>query len=161
MMSVGIPMIAAGQDFMFSKYGATNTYNRGDLNALNYRLLKKHFVTHRYFQELIKLRLSPQGRVLCLPETPRKTYFRFFSSPTSSACALVYNADGQLDEKSLIFAINPHPFEFTIEFGDFNIESCKVMADEEKFFTPHKKFYDKFVDGTLTLPPLSCRIYLP
>jgi hypothetical protein len=37
--SIGIPMLAAGQDFLRSKHGVNNTYLRGDLNALDYRRL--------------------------------------------------------------------------------------------------------------------------
>jgi 1,4-alpha-glucan branching enzyme len=37
--SIGIPMLSAGQDFLRSKEGVTNTYQRGDLNALDYRRL--------------------------------------------------------------------------------------------------------------------------
>ena len=35
--SLGVPMLAQGQDFLRSKHGTENTYQRGDINALDYR----------------------------------------------------------------------------------------------------------------------------
>ncbi|MDR1413429.1 MAG: hypothetical protein LBI56_00615 [Puniceicoccales bacterium] len=159
MMSIGIPMIAAGQDFLASKHGVSNTYNRGDLNALNYELLKTNRSTHEYFKKLIKFRLSKTGEILRPKETPRKSYFQIFPSATSSACALVYNADCSLPQKKIVFAVNPHPQGTDIDFRDFDISQSKVLANEDKFFTFSKRFYDNFHNGKLTLPPLSCRIY--
>ena len=34
--SLGVPMLAQGQDFLRSKRGIENTYQRGDINALDY-----------------------------------------------------------------------------------------------------------------------------
>jgi pullulanase/glycogen debranching enzyme len=159
MMSVGIPMITAGQDFLASKQGVSNTYNRGDLNALDYKLLEKNSRTHEYFKELIKFRLSKAGEILRPGETPNKSYFQFFSSSTNSACALVYNADCSFSGNKLIFAVNPHSEESAINFRNFNPHPCNILANEDKFFTFPRKFYDKFDGGKLLLPPLSCRIY--
>ena len=33
--SLGVPMLAQGQDFLRSKRGIENTYQRGDINALD------------------------------------------------------------------------------------------------------------------------------
>jgi pullulanase/glycogen debranching enzyme len=54
MMSVGIPMITAGQDFLFSKYGVSNTYNQGDLNAIGHGLLETNHNIDNYFKNFIK-----------------------------------------------------------------------------------------------------------
>ncbi|MDR2603344.1 MAG: hypothetical protein LBC11_02165 [Puniceicoccales bacterium] len=159
MMSVGIPMVTAGQDFLFSKHGMSNTYNRGDLNALDYKLLDVRHSTHDYFKNLIKLRLSKRGAILRLSRVPNKTYFRFLPSTTNSACALVYNADNTFGNGQLIFAINPHPSETTIDFKGINLQQCTTLADEEQFFNDDRIIFDKTVDNRLTLPPLSCRIY--
>ncbi|MDR1595869.1 MAG: hypothetical protein LBR91_03000 [Puniceicoccales bacterium] len=159
MLSIGIPMIAEGQDFMASKHGVNNTYNRGDLNALDYGLIEKNRTTHEYFKQLIKFRLSECGDVLRLENVPSKTYFRFFPSQTTSACALMYNADGTFNRKKLLFAINPHFSEEAINFMDIDLVHCEMFADEDSFFPSPKKFCDKFSNNTLIMPPLSCRIY--
>jgi pullulanase/glycogen debranching enzyme len=159
LMSIGIPMLASGQDFLFSKHGMNNTYNRGDLNFLDYRLLKTNADVHKYFRKFIEFRLSERGKVLRLAAVPQKTYFRFFPSATNSACAMAYNANGELKVDMLIFAINPHSAETTIDFMNLNLNDCKILADENKFFTFQKKFYDKFIGNKLFLPPMSCRLY--
>ncbi|MDR1528180.1 MAG: hypothetical protein LBS22_01160 [Puniceicoccales bacterium] len=159
MMSIGIPMITAGQDFLFSKHGVSNTYNRGDLNALDYGLLDVHRNTHNYFKNLVKLRLSKRGTILRLSQVPNKTYFRFLPSTANSACALVYNADNTFGNGQLIFAINPHFSESTIDFKEVNLQQCTTLADEEQFFHDDRIIFDKIVDNRLILPPLSCRIY--
>ncbi|MDR1433318.1 MAG: hypothetical protein LBI61_03210 [Puniceicoccales bacterium] len=159
MMSIGVPMLTAGQDFLASKRGVSNTYNRGDLNALDYDLLRKHRTTHEYFRRLIAFRLSKSGEVLRLENVPDRTYFRFFSSQANSACALMYNANGALGRNKFIFAVNPHLDEATVNFRNFDLRRCRVLANGDKFFTFSRKFYDRFANGTLVLPPLSCRIY--
>ena len=159
MMSIGIPMIAQGQDFLFSKFGTRNTYDRPDLNALDYSLLKKNLKTHNFFKKLIKFRLSKKAEVLRLSETPKKTFFRFFSSQNCSACALVYNADNTFNNSKLIFAINPHTDSAFIDFKDFPIKRSRVIADEENFFMFSKKFYDDMDNTKLLMPPMSCRIF--
>ena len=55
-MSLGVPMIAEGQDFLRSKHGVNNTYQRGDLNALDYRRLYRYLGTHVYFADWIAFR---------------------------------------------------------------------------------------------------------
>jgi pullulanase/glycogen debranching enzyme len=157
-MSIGIPMLTEGQDFLSSKHGVGNTYMRGDLNAMDYRLLRVNRSTHEYFKKFIKFRMSKYGKILRLSNTPNKTYFRFFRASASSACALLYNADKTF-KKKLIFAINPHSIEATINFEDFDLRRCRVLANEEKFFTFSKRFRDKFIGGELVLPPMSCRLY--
>jgi pullulanase/glycogen debranching enzyme len=158
-MSIGIPMVTAGQDFLFSKHGVSNTYNRGDLNALDYRLLDVHRSTHDYFKNLVKFRLSKRGIILRLSQVPNKTYFHFFPSATNSACALAYNADGTFGNDQLIFAINPHFSGAAIDFKEMNLKQCTTLADEERFFHDDRIIFDKIVDNRLILPPLSCRIY--
>ena len=36
LLSPGVPMISAGQDFLRSKKGIRNTYQHGEINALDY-----------------------------------------------------------------------------------------------------------------------------
>lgn len=38
----GVPMISEGTELMYSKHGHDNTYNRPDLNQINWRLATKH-----------------------------------------------------------------------------------------------------------------------
>ncbi|HSY54154.1 MAG TPA: alpha-amylase family glycosyl hydrolase, partial [Opitutaceae bacterium] len=91
--SVGIPMISAGQDFLRSKHGVNNTYQQGDLNALDYRRLYRFPSTHAYFADWIAFRRSEHGRLLRLFSRPGETFFQFFFAADSTAAAVLYNAD--------------------------------------------------------------------
>ena len=62
--ALGVPMIAEGQDFMRSKLGISNTYQLGDLNALDYDRRLIYSGTHAYFRDWIRFRLSESGRAL-------------------------------------------------------------------------------------------------
>ncbi|HEY5229011.1 MAG TPA: alpha-amylase family glycosyl hydrolase, partial [Opitutaceae bacterium] len=63
-MSIGIPMLAAGQDFLRSKGGMGNTYQRGDINALDYKRMYRNLATHAYFADWIAFRRGTKGRLL-------------------------------------------------------------------------------------------------
>jgi pullulanase/glycogen debranching enzyme len=76
-MSLGIPMIAAGQDFLRSKHGVTNTYLRGDLNALDYRRLYRYLGTHGYFADWIAFRRGESGRLLRQWSRPGRAFSNF------------------------------------------------------------------------------------
>ena len=92
-MSLGIPMIAAGQDFLRSKHGVNNTYLRGDLNALDYRRLYRYLGTHAYFADWIAFRRGESGRLLRQWARPSEGFFQFVHAKGSPALAVVYNAD--------------------------------------------------------------------
>src|SRR5262249_55527431 len=105
-MSVGIPMLAEGQDFLRSKGGLGNTYLKGDVNALDYRRLYRNLSTHSYFADWIAFRKSGRGRLLRHYSRPTEEYFRFFNSG-GNALAMVANADLSKGQERLLFAINP------------------------------------------------------
>ena len=63
--SLGIPMIAAGQDFLRSKHGINNTYLRGDLNGIDYRRIFRYPGSHAYFASWISFRLSERAVACC------------------------------------------------------------------------------------------------
>ncbi len=121
-MSLGIPMLASGQDFLRSKRGVANTYQRGDLNALDYRRLYRYLGTHAYFADWIAFRRSARGRLLRQFSRPGEGFFKFFPAPNSPApLAALYNADRSQGALRLLFAINP-------TLGDL-ISRCRLPAD--------------------------------
>ena len=61
LFSPGVPMISAGQDFMRHKSGNCNTYQRGDLNALDYENFAKYNELSTEIQKFIRFRLSDEG----------------------------------------------------------------------------------------------------
>lgn len=150
--SIGIPMIAAGQDFLRSKHGVNNTYRRGDLNALDYRRLRRFSGTHRYFAEWIAFRRSPAGRLLRLWSRPSEGFFRAFVAPDRQALALVYNADGSEGSQRLLFAINPTFEDITLPIDPGLCElEWGLVADHERFYG----------EGSAPSAPVGPEVFVP
>lgn len=158
--SVGIPMIAAGQDFLRSKQGVNNTYQRGDLNALDYRQLYRHLGTHTYFAEWIAFRRSDVGKLLRLWARPSEGYFQAFSAPNSTATAVLYNADRSHGPQQLLFAVNPTVNDATISLGAVvpGEVRWRQLADQERFFSGHG--VRQPVEAELFMPALSCGLWI-
>ncbi len=158
--SLGIPMIAAGQDFLRSKQGVTNTYQRGDLNALDYRRLYRFPGTHAYFADWIAFRRGEIGRLLRLWARPGEGYFQVFHAPDSTACAVRYNADGALGPRQLLFAVNPTQHDVSIPLGSLvpTAARWRQLADHERFFSGHGARQP--VESDLFVPALGCGLWL-
>lgn len=159
MASLGIPMIHAGQDFLSSKGGEHNTYQKGEVNALNYRRLFSFPGTHRYFSDWIRLRLSPWGDLIRLFAAPNDGYFSIHFAEDETALAVVYNADGSLGNRRLLFAINPEDREVSIPLGVWGRSPWLQLADQERcqldgIDTPFP------IDGDVFLPPLGCGLWV-
>jgi pullulanase/glycogen debranching enzyme len=138
-MSVGIPMISAGQDFLRSKHGVSNTYQRGDLNALDYRRLRRYPGTHAYFKDWIAFRRGPSGRLLRQYSRPGEGFLKFFhpaGGPSSAPVAALYNADLSEGGVRLLFAVNPTRDDASIPIGDAASGSpaWRQVADQERFY---------------------------
>jgi pullulanase/glycogen debranching enzyme len=161
-MSLGIPMIAEGQDFLRTKKGVNNTYLRGDLNALDYRRLYRFLGTHAYFADWIAFRRSSRGRLLRQHSRPSETFFQFFRAPNSSAIAAVYNADRSQGPLRLLFAINPHGDDATIPLGGDLPASghWRQLADQGHFFPRESHAATLPVESDLFVPALGCGLWL-
>lgn len=158
--SVGIPMLSAGQDFLRSKHGVNNTYLRGDLNALDYRRLRRFAGSHAYFADWIAFRRSEAGRHLRLWSRPADGFFRGFAGPDKVALALVYNADGSAGAGKLLLAINPTPEDTFIaidaELADL---AWRLMADQDRFYLRHEAPPGTAVEPQLFVPAFGCALW--
>lgn len=158
--SVGIPMISAGQDFLRSKQGVNNTYLRGDLNALDYRRLRRFSGTHAYFADWIAFRRSEAGRQLRLWTRPGEGFFQAFVGADKASLALLYNADGSNGRQKILFAVNPLTEDVTIELPE------SVAAADWRMLADHERFYDRrsapqgTVARELFLPALGCGLWV-
>jgi pullulanase len=162
-MSVGIPMLSAGQDFLRSKHGVNNTYQRGDLNALDYRRLYRYLGTHAYFADWIAFRRGDIGRLLRQWARPSETFFQFYHAPDSSALAAVYNADLSQGPLRLLFAINPTLAEVTIPIGAELVGAPGAwdpLADHERFYWSGIHGAVLPVEPDLFVPPLGCGLWV-
>ena len=158
MSSLGIPMIAAGQDFLRSKHGVNNTYQRGDLNALDYERLTHFPETHAYFAGWIAFRLSERGRFFRLWTRPGEDYLRLAFAEHAASFAAVFNADGSEGGGRLLVAINPHEYEVTIPLAGLGSQSWLRLADAERF-VPGGLGRDDFAGGEIKLPALGCGLW--
>lgn len=160
MASVGIPMIAAGQDFLRSKHGVNNTYQRGDLNALDYRRAFRFPATHAYFASWIRFRLGRWGRLIRHYTRPEEGFLEVFKAPDSPAIAAIYNARGSFGPMRLLFAANPGSNDVSVPIGTHGEQVWQQIADHERFFPPGETDTDLPIDGELFIPALGCGLWI-
>ena len=162
-MSLGVPMISAGQDFLRSKHGVSNTYLRGDLNALDYRRLYRYQGTHAYFADWIAFRRGEYGRLLRQWARPSEGFFQFVRGEGTPALAVVCNADRSQGAMRLLFAVNPTRAEITLPLGDGIADgaaSWDMLADHDRFYLSDAHGAKKPVEAQLWLPALSCGLWI-
>ncbi|AHF89626.1 family 1 glycoside hydrolase [Opitutaceae bacterium TAV5] len=160
-MSIGIPMLSAGQDFIRSKQGINNTYQMGDINALDYRRIYRFPTTHTYFADWIAFRRSETGRLLRHFSRASEGFFRFIRDEHSTAAAVIYNADCSRGATQLLFAINPLDRDVTLRLGDdVATPDWKQLADQEHFFRPTMRRTARRLEPDLYLPPLGCGLWM-
>ena len=158
--SVGIPLVAEGQDFLRSKYGVTNTYQRGDLNALDYHRLVRFPATHAYFADWIAFRRSDRGRLLRHFSRASEGFFHCVTQAGWPALVAVYNADGSQGRLRLMFAVNPHTEDMTMPLGEFGDWGWTLLADHECFYTDGRRPPAQSVAAGLFIPGLGCSLWL-
>ena len=86
--SLGIPMINSGQEFLRSKYGIQNTYDKGDaVNAIRWTDRESPLGAEalRYYQELTALRQSDEGRAFRVKQRPPDGYYQWIM-PQNARC---------------------------------------------------------------------------
>jgi pullulanase len=161
MSSLGIPLLAQGQDFLHSKQGVNNTYLRGDLNALDYGRLERFRATHDYFCAWIKFRLSPAGHHFRHDGPPPEGYFQRYYAQGNTAVGLLYNANLSLGPDQLFFATNPHSYPVTIETFALPVESFCQIANHDQLRPEglEATAQYKWTEGRLELPPLSAGLW--
>lgn len=159
--SLGVPMLAEGQDFMRSKEGISNTYQRGDINALDYNRRHVYSGTHGYFCDWIRFRRSDLGRALRYDGGVHEGYLEFYFSEGSSAGVVVFNADKSVDTPQLVYAINPHLDYANIQCDGLDLTNLKQIADQGRFnLQGIASARIPLSDSCVSLPPISCGLWL-
>ncbi len=160
MASLGVPMLAQGVDFMHSKQGVNNTYQRGDLNALYYGRLRQYPATHDYFRAWIKFRLSDRGKLFRLDSRQSDDYLHFYEEGDTSAIGVLYNADASRGHQQILYAINPHGREYWLPVPELLPSAFTQLADHERLDPKGLKSGTfKWQDGYIVLPPMSCGLW--
>jgi len=158
--SLGIPMISAGQDALRTKRGIHNTYQRGDLNAIDYERRCYYSGTANYFAQWVRLRLSPTGHLL-RPGRHRDGYLSFSVQDGLSAIACVFNADGQDGDAKLLFAINPHaePATLPVPEGAQKIRWIQIADHERVARGGLEGALHRISEDQIHLPAMSCGLW--
>ena len=95
--SLGVPMLAGGQEFLRSKHGINNSYNKGDeINGFDWEYAAKHEDLKNFYKELIRFRKSPAGAALRYKTNPSKNYIEWFMPASSGGLGYMLNADSSL-----------------------------------------------------------------
>ncbi len=160
-MSVGIPMISAGQDFIRSKQGINNTYQMGDVNALDYRRIYRFPSTHAYFADWIAFRRSEAGRLVRHFSRASEQFFHFYWAYDTAAVAVIYNADRSQGSGQLLLAINNTLNDVTIPLGEgIASPEWRQLADHERFFSENGRHVVRQpVETELFVPALGCGLW--
>ena len=140
-----------------------NTYQRGDLNALDYRRLQRHLATHAYFADWIAFRRGAHGRLLRQWARPSETFHQFITVAGSSALAVVVNSDRSQGPVRLLFAINPTQSDVTLPVGatvaGLEPGVWELLADEERFYLSGSRHAGRSVEPQLWLPAQGCALW--
>ncbi len=161
-MSVGIPMLSAGQDFIRSKQGIHNTYQMGEVNALDYRRIYRFPSTHAYFADWIAFRRSEAGELVRHFSRASEQFFHFYWAHDTAAAAVVYNADHSQGLGQLLFAINNTIHDVTITLGEGVASTAwRQIADHERFFCATGQGAVRQAVGLeLFVPALACGLWI-
>ena len=92
--SLGKAMLYEGQEYLRSKWGINNTYNRGDaVNALRWtdrdRPLARQALD--YYTGMIQLRMSPEGAAFRVAQRPPRSYYRWLLPDNPKLMGYVVN----------------------------------------------------------------------
>ena len=159
MMSIGMPMLHAGMDFLGTKNGVRNTYQDGARNALDYRRAHQYSACARYFADWVAWRSSQGGRLVRHFQRVSAEFFHFMEGPDGQGFACIYNANGEMGEGRLLFAVNPMLYEASIPLGDWAGLPWRQVADHERFLAPRDLPWANVPDGSVILPPLACGLW--
>jgi len=157
--SAGIPMLAAGQDFLMTKRGVANTWRRGDLNRLDPARLELFRDEHEFVAQLIRFRLSTQGAGLRPRQAVSPGWMKASLQSGGEAFVAVFNADGQLGPERILVACNPQGYPVELPLPDLAAWQPVVLSPCPG--TRHAPAEaPQIQSGTLSLPALGCGVWV-
>lgn len=116
--SFGIPMITEGQEFLRSKRGIHNSFDRGDeVNALAWsdRARPLPAQNQKFYADLIRLRLGPDAASLRLRDIP-PGYIRWIEPQDGRLLGMVVNAEHARPGRAFVVLYNAANFD-----ADFDV----------------------------------------
>ncbi|NBV52472.1 MAG: hypothetical protein EBR83_02910 [Verrucomicrobia bacterium] len=113
--AAGVPMLCAGQDFLMTKRGVSNTWRRGDLNRLDPVRLERFRAEHEFVARLVGFRLSAAGAAMRPRQAVSAGWMQVTHQDGGEAFVAILNADGALGPGRVLLACNPHGQEVSLE----------------------------------------------
>ena len=108
LISPGIPMISAGQDFLRSKQGIRNTYQHEEVNALDYDRLDTFQEFAKEVRSVIHFRLSDRGR-FSRPTNPDDCEYEVIDLAQTNILTMIIKCNSSHEE--FLFCCNPDNHE--------------------------------------------------
>ena len=128
--ALGVPMFAAGQEFLRTKSGVNNTYLRGDLSKLTRERSEQFADTRDFVRGWIALRTSPLGACFRRPDAFPAGWFSLFPAADGRAFALLYNAPADAAGPPVLFAANPNRLPVEIPCAVPAFDRYRLFADD-------------------------------
>ena len=158
MLSLGTPMLSEGLDFLHSKQGVSNSYQREDVNALDYDRKYSYIMTHKFVRDLILFR--QKSGLFRLKHRPSDNYiYKKESEEQNSAGVFLFNATGENGPERVLLAVNPHNEISHFDLSELKNLNFRQIANVFSFDTDHESAY-LWENNVLTLPRLSCGIWV-
>jgi len=116
--SLGKAMLYEGQEFLRSKWGIQNTYNRGDaVNAIRWtdrdRPLARQALD--YYTGLVQLRMSEEGAAFRVAQRPPKSYYRWLLPDDPKVMGYIVNVPHLHAGRGFAVLLNADDSEQNIE----------------------------------------------
>ncbi|NCC49996.1 MAG: hypothetical protein EOM20_02150 [Spartobacteria bacterium] len=164
--SLGIPMIAEGQEYVRSKRGIHNTYDQGDtVNAMFWyerdRPMAKE--TMDYYRDLIHMRQSEQGRAFRLRDRPENNYYRWLKPKNELALAYIINMNHEHPGASFIVLLNADSRDATFTFTFPKNTTWRQISDGEQVMMsgiPDTPVIRGGTEKTVRVPPIHSAIFM-
>lgn len=153
--SLGIVMIAEGQEYLRSKHGISNTYDRGDeLNALNWndRDRPRAREAMAYYKDLTALRNSDPGRAFRVAERPQMDYYQWIMPPQEErALGYIVNAPRQRAGNGFVVLLNAADRETSFDVP-FPAGTWRLIGDGDRVALEGLEEHATTVPGGNTVP---------
>lgn len=156
--SAGVPMLCAGQDFLMTKRGVRNTWQRGDLNRLDPGRQERFRTEQEFVAHLVRFRLSAAGAPLRPHSKVTPGWMEVTHATDGEAFLAVLNADGALGSARVLLACNPGAHAVTLDLPRTGAWVPVVASPCPD--CPHvPRAAPQIVDGQAVLPPLAVAVW--
>ena len=155
--SLGIPMIHEGQEFLRSKWGIRNTFDKGDdVNAVRWGDRDRPLASQAldYYKGLIHLRQSPDGAAFRVTSRPPQDYYKWITPPDPQALGYIVNVPKIHEGAGFMVLLNANGTETSFDI-EFPAGRWKMIGDGERL-NP-----DGLPDAQLIEGPQSATIRVP